>query len=1040
MPGDYSRRSFVPGRGYTAVQMQQGRVLTDADFNEQIEIGQHRTETEAIDVIGRCGAPRADAGFKIQLSEDGADLLISDGRLYAGGLLCENDPSAVPLLFPPGLSATQGRVASLTLNRRQLEPGHWVEISARDRAAKVFQIVAVGNLATLTFDADVSTYRTAVEPVLRRVVSYLTQPFYPEPDFRGTPTSPPGFEDVNLASGYYLAYLDTWQREITALDDPHIKEVALGGPDTTTRLMNVWQVRLLKVTPTGQSTPHCDDAFGEWAARTVAPTGLLTARTSPPDSSSGPCVLPPSAGFRSLENQLYRIEVHRGGPRATATFKVSRENASVQTRITVDGDTITADDLGKDDKLGFAGGQWVEVVDEISALNGPTDPVTGLKIPYDLFQIKAPTLATREITTDASISQFSGASGLQLRRWDQSTASATAAGVPMTSGWIDIEDGVQVRFSEGTYRSGDYWLIPARTATGDVEWAPFEQPATNPLPLPPVGIAHHYCRLALLRVNSAGIISIVGDCRDVFPPLTDIRAEDVSFDNTECKDHLPGVTTVQEAIEQLCHGGLGACTIHVSPEDNLQAAINRLPDKASARICFSVGEYVLPGPVFLNGLGDISLEGAGPGSHIVCPQSEYVFRFNNCKSVAVRDLAVDAGVAAGKEKQFSGLNGALTFVGCVSVIVEQVSVACAAGTRRNATCITVQDARASSLPMSSARIRGCRLSVGDLQTGILLINVNRAHVEDNLLFAPPVHQKIGLSKLLTDHVFRAKLEARMVSNTVLGTTPPPGGVTNAKIEFGGHTVLFQTHPALKSEWPKLLAAQPPQGVTTAEGLRQYLVTKANAILTNDVLRAQLPGFAAWFNAIRYLDTAWQGIVVAGETVSDVRVINNTVQNAMQAVHIGVSSRTPGGSSPEVLQIERVQVSGNSAVLRLNADSLARERHGIFVGNARSVAIHDNAISVQRSDGAEKVTITGAIVYGYLGRAVVVRHNHFTQFTTGVNVTPRYQLGNTPYPPRTSVLWLVADNMFENVTTGVVLGRTPTGAVAPVDVVGNKQIV
>jgi hypothetical protein len=229
-------------------------------------------------------------------------------------------------------------------------------------------------------------------------------------------------------------------------------------------------------------------------------------------------------------------------------------------------------------------------------------------------------------------------------------------------------------------------------------------------------------------------------------------------------------------------------------------------------------------------------------------------------------------------------------------------------------------------------------------------------------------------------------------------------------------------------------------VTTAQGLRQYLVSKANLILTSEAVRAQLPGFAAWFNAIRYLDTAWQGIVVAGETVSDVRVINNTVQNAMQAVHIGVSSRTPTGGTPEVLQIDRVQVSGNSAVLRLNADSHSRERHGIFVGNARSVAIHDNTITVQRSDGAEKITITGAIAYGHLGRTVLVRHNHFTEFTTGVNVTPRYQLGNTPYPPRTAVLWLVADNMFENVTTGVVLGRTPTGAVAPVDVVANKQIV
>ena len=35
--------------------------------------------------------------------------------------------------------------------------------------------------------------------------------------------------------GFYLAFLDVWQRHITALEDPEIREKALGGPDTATR-------------------------------------------------------------------------------------------------------------------------------------------------------------------------------------------------------------------------------------------------------------------------------------------------------------------------------------------------------------------------------------------------------------------------------------------------------------------------------------------------------------------------------------------------------------------------------------------------------------------------------------------------------------------------------------------------------------------------------------------------------------------------------------------------------------------------------------
>ena len=48
---------------------------------------------------------------------------------------------------------------------------------------------------------------------------------------------------VPEAIGVYLAYLDVWQRHLTALDDPGILEVALGGPDTATRTKTVWQVK-----------------------------------------------------------------------------------------------------------------------------------------------------------------------------------------------------------------------------------------------------------------------------------------------------------------------------------------------------------------------------------------------------------------------------------------------------------------------------------------------------------------------------------------------------------------------------------------------------------------------------------------------------------------------------------------------------------------------------------------------------------------------------------------------------------------------------
>src|SRR5262249_6328751 len=75
-------------------------------------------------------------------------------------------------------------------------------------------------------------------------VPYEQQPDYPNP--------------ANWASGlggvsYALAYLDVWGRHVTALDDPRLREVALGGPDTDTRLKRVWQVKILPLAVTGST-------------------------------------------------------------------------------------------------------------------------------------------------------------------------------------------------------------------------------------------------------------------------------------------------------------------------------------------------------------------------------------------------------------------------------------------------------------------------------------------------------------------------------------------------------------------------------------------------------------------------------------------------------------------------------------------------------------------------------------------------------------------------------------------------------------------
>jgi hypothetical protein len=430
--------------------MQQGRVQLDADWNEQLDIELYRTETEAIDVIGRCGAPRHNAGFLIGAGPNNQDLTISAGRIYVDGLLCE----------------------------------------------------------------------------LESASSYVTQPNLPNPENTSPITSPPASPPnrrLTLQDGRYVVYLDAWQQERSALEDPLIREVALGGPDTTARLQNVWQVKLLRLTrdvppsspPVGTFT--CRTQFPEYVELTAPSTGTLNAQTAPPQPEEDPCLLPPTSGYSRLENQLYRIEIQNGGTLTAqggpVTFKWSRDNASVQTAvISIADDVATVQDTGRDELLSFSNNQWVELYDEESTLK---------VAPRPLVQIDEVQPATREITFKSTLASFSNRlPGLKLRRWDQ-TEGANQNGLQATPNqWIDVEAGVQVRFSPGTYRPGDYWLIPARTATREIEWPPFRIPNTQPEPQPPRGVRHHFCRLALLEVVNGQLR--LSDCRKIFPPLTEL--------------------------------------------------------------------------------------------------------------------------------------------------------------------------------------------------------------------------------------------------------------------------------------------------------------------------------------------------------------------------------------------------------------------------------------------------------------------------------------------------------------------------------------
>jgi hypothetical protein len=98
--------------------------------------------------------------------------------------------------------------------------------------------------------------------------------------------------DRTAHTGPYLAYLDSWDRVVSAIEDDTILEPALGGPDTAVRLRTVCQVRLLPLQEGEEAAPPPLPAQG-------------TLRISP-------------AGPSSQDNSLLRIEIHDPGVAAGA--------------------------------------------------------------------------------------------------------------------------------------------------------------------------------------------------------------------------------------------------------------------------------------------------------------------------------------------------------------------------------------------------------------------------------------------------------------------------------------------------------------------------------------------------------------------------------------------------------------------------------------------------------------------------------------------------------------------------------------------------
>jgi hypothetical protein len=329
----------------------------------------------------------------------------------------------------------------------------------------------------------------------------------------------------------YLVYLHAWWRHITHVEDDDIREVALGGPDTASRIQTIWQVKLIDLVTSEVKDfkKEYEDFITLLEKKEIIKrtTGKLQAQALKPANSDDPCITAPQSRYRGNENQLYRVEIHRSGPAcnpdtsttnyACATFKWSRENGSVVMPIVdIRGETLTLEHLGRDDRFGLKVGDWVEVVDDNYELRRRTEA---------LFKVTVVDPDNVQVTLSASPQyEIQLSASALLRRWDHAGDASYEGALPVEEGkWIELEDGVQIQFPKPKngephwYQSGDWWWIPARNATGDVIW-PQDENTKLPLEQNPLDAGHRYAPLALLEATATKI-KITQDYRRKFKEL-----------------------------------------------------------------------------------------------------------------------------------------------------------------------------------------------------------------------------------------------------------------------------------------------------------------------------------------------------------------------------------------------------------------------------------------------------------------------------------------------------------------------------------------
>ena len=466
MGSDKARLTYDPKQQYRSVVMQQGRVTLEADWNEAAQITHEETRQQALEIVGPCGTP--DNGYQI-LPGGNYDFSVSQGTMYVGGIRAHL-PNAIFYNSQP----------------------------------------------------DWLNYNNSPDPQdLSDDAVYWAEPGAPAPVQLG------GGQGVSTSGATNeFIYLYLREQEVSAVEDPNLAEVALGGPDTAAR------ARLLQhIVRVGSGGSDCASgmsaAQAQWLSQGISfdsasmrlqSEGTLLVGFSDQGQTSTPCQPQAQGGYLDPDNQLIRVQISGIDPMTgNPTFIWGFDNASFLYRISItDAETISLQSTPVDTNHQPVSGQAVEILRSAAELDNPGAYVAALSgFVVTLDQNYNPDSNSIQLPKGASFpaeyltSNQSPPAALYLRVWQQQVVFIPGEAIPLG------DTGLLVTLqSSTTFHTGDYWQFAVRPSTPQNIYPQRYQNS----PQPPDGPRLWVCPLAVISWNgSTG--TIVSDCRPKFGPL-----------------------------------------------------------------------------------------------------------------------------------------------------------------------------------------------------------------------------------------------------------------------------------------------------------------------------------------------------------------------------------------------------------------------------------------------------------------------------------------------------------------------------------------